>query len=612
MTINYQKIGLKAGLEIHQQLDTHKLFCNCPTILRSDEPEFTVERVLNPVVGETGKVDAAAAYEKLKNKKFTYQVFDTNCLIELDEEPPRPINKEALKIALQIALLLNCKIFPVAQIMRKTVIDGSNTSGFQRTVLIAHDGFIETSEGKVRIETLALEEDSARPVNGEEGDENVKIYKLDRLGFPLVEITTAPDLKTPEQIKEAALKIGEILRACQVKRGIGTIRQDLNISIAEGRRVEIKGFQDPKIMIPTIDNEITRQDNLAKLKDKFKNVKTSELKNLTEVYQDTNCKFINKGIKEKKQIYGFSLSGLDGIIGKEIQPGKRIGTDLSDYAKPVSGIGGIIHSDEDPKKYELKKEEIEATKKELCVKEKDAYILILGTKEQADAAKEAIERRLKLLSDGNPKEVRQSLPDGTTRFQRPMPGAARMYPETDCEFLRIKREQIDELKKNLPKLASENKKYLDEFGLNAELVKVLVKENLIEEFKELTTVTDHYDTVAKTLTLFKKEIAKKENISSKEIDEILNLEILAEVLEKVGKEITPNDVKPTLHKIVQGKSTSEALEKKEIHLSEEIKKLISEKPGLSQGAYMGLIMSKFKGHVTGKEVADELEKQLNS
>ncbi len=465
MTIDHKKLGLKAGLEIHQQLNTNKLFCNCPSILRNDDPEFTVERILNPVVGETGVVDTAAAFEKLKDKRFTYQVFDTNCLVELDEEPPHDINQKSLNIAIQISLLLNAKIFPVAQIMRKTVIDGSNTSGFQRTVLVAHDGYIETSEGKVRIETIALEEDSGRPPKGKSDDDpGIKVWKLDRLGFPLVEITTAPDLKSPEQIKEAALKIGEILRACNVKRGIGTIRQDVNISITDGRRVEIKGFQDPKIMLPTIDNEMLRQSKLAELKDNFKKSKISELKDLSKIFKSTLCKFVAKAIKEKKGVYGFSLTGLKDIIGLETQPNKRVGTDLSDYAKPVSGIGGIIHSDEDLKKYEFDEKEIQQTMSELKIKDKDAFILIVGTNSQAQLARNAIEQRIKLLAKGTPKEVRQSNPDSTTKFLRPMPGAARMYPETDCKLLRIKRDQVDKLRKNLPKLASENKRYLQEFG----------------------------------------------------------------------------------------------------------------------------------------------------
>ena len=474
MQYDYKKIGLKSGLEIHQQLDTHKLFCECPSILRNDKPEYEIRRTLNPVVGETGEIDVAVAHEKMQNKNFIYQVYDTNCLVEIDEEPPHAINQEALKIALQIAHLLNCKIFPVAQVMRKTVIDGSNTAGFQRTVLIAHDGYIEISSGKIAIDALMLEEDSARKVSS---DDKTKTYKLDRLGIPLVEIATGPHMHTPEEIKEAALKIGEILRACKVRRGIGTIRQDVNISIKGTKRVEIKGFQDTKMMTKTIDNEIKRQQK--------------------------------------------------------------------------------------------------------CLKEKSCK-----------------------------NEVRNALPNGTTEFLRPMPGAARMYPETDIPLLKISRDLMDETKKNLPKLTSEHKSYLDEFGLNDELMRLILKQNKIEDFKTLAKTVSNYELIAKSLTLFQTEIRKKQNKSKEELRELFNIHTLEAILEQVGKNISSNDVKTVMQKIAQGKSLDEAMEKSDIDLKDEVEKLIKERPNLSQGAYMGLVMTKFKGQVSGKEVSEVLKEVM--
>lgn len=474
MKYDYKKIGLKSGLEIHQQLDTHKLFCKCPSILRNDKPEYEIKRTLNPVVGETGEVDVAVTHEKMQNKKFIYQVYDTNCLVEIDEEPPHTMNSEALRIALQISHLLNCEIFPVAQVMRKTVIDGSNTTGFQRTVLIAHDGYIEISTGKIGIDAIMLEEDSARKVSS---NDKIKIYKLDRLGIPLVEIATGPHMHTPEEIKEAALKIGEILRACKVKRGIGTIRQDVNISIKGSKRVEIKGFQDTKMMTKTINIEIGRQQK--------------------------------------------------------------------------------------------------------CVKEKFCK-----------------------------SEVRNALPDGTTEFLRPMPGATRMYPETDVPLLKIPRDLINETKKDLPKLASEHKSYLDEFGLNNELLRLVLKQNKVEDFKILTKTISNYELIAKSLTIFQKEIGKKQNKSKEDLKELFNAHTLEAILEQVGKKISSNDVKIIMQKIAQGKSLDEAMERVNIDLKSEVEKLIKDKPNLSQSAYMGLIMGKFKGQVSGKEVNDILKELI--
>lgn len=461
---DYKKIGLKSGLEIHQQLDTHKLFCNCPSLLRTDEPQYEIKRTLNPVVGETGEVDIAVQHEAKQNKNFIYQVYDTNCNVELDEEPPHQINQDALKIAIQIAHLLNCKIFPVTQVMRKTVTDGSNTSGFQRTLLLAHDGYIKTSSGKkIAIDYLMLEEDSARPVSENLGKS--KTYKLDRLGIPLVEIATGPHCSTPEEIKEVALKIGEILRACKVKRGLGTIRQDVNISIKGSKRVEIKGFQDPKMMKKTIDLEIIRQQDCI---------------------ENKTCK----------------------------------------------------------------------------------------------------------------NEVRNALSDGTTEFLRPMPGAARMYPETDHPLIKISRDLINETKQNLPKLASENSSYLKEFGLNPELITLILKNNKVEDFKTLIHEHNNPNLAAKMLTLFQ----PKPEVS---IDQ---LETILEKIEK--KEIAETDAKTVMEKISKGMSLEKAMEKADIDLASEAKKIIEEKPNLSQGAYMGLLMAKFKGTVSGKEVADALKEVM--
>ncbi|MEA3414221.1 MAG: Glu-tRNA(Gln) amidotransferase subunit GatE, partial [Nanoarchaeota archaeon] len=370
--MDYKKIGFKAGLEIHQQLDTHKLFCNCPSVLRSDFANFKVKRKLHAVAGEFGKVDAAAQYQSKMNKNFVYEGYDTTCLVELDEEPPHEINQEALEIVLEIALLLNCKIIPISQIMRKTVIDGSNTSGFQRTVMIGLDGFLETSLGKVGIDSIYLEEDSARRVG--KNSEGI-IFRLDRLGIPLIEITTKPDLKNAEHVKEVAMKIGEILRSSRVRRGIGTIRQDLNISVKGSNRVEIKGFQDPKIMEKCVNLEVKRQ-----------------------------LEFVKKG--------------------KE-----------------------------------------------------------------------------------NSNEVRNCLFDGKTEFLRPMPGASRMYPETDLNLLHISRGLINKIKKNLPKLRSEIEEELRKQGLNEEMIKLLFKRGKVNDFMELFRVYGNPNLIAKILLLFVVEIA---------------------------------------------------------------------------------------------------------
>ena len=265
--LNYKELDFKCGIECHQQLETHKLFCKCPSLTNTEKVDYTIKRKLRASAGELGKVDVAALYETQKDKTFIYEVNkETSCLVELDESPPEELNKEALKIALQVALLTNAKIVDEIQVMRKVVVDGSNVSGFQRTALIAVNGSIKTSKGDVKIPTICLEEEAAKKIKQ---DEKTVTYNLDRLGIPLIEIATDSNIKDPEHAKEVAGLIGMILRSTEkAKRGLGSIRQDVNVSIKGHPRVELKGFQDLRGIPKTVDNEIHRQlENLKSKKE---------------------------------------------------------------------------------------------------------------------------------------------------------------------------------------------------------------------------------------------------------------------------------------------------------------------------------------------------------
>ncbi len=274
--MDYKKLGLKAGLEIHQQLDTKKLFCNCPSMLKDGTPNFKINRSLRPVAGETGVIDPAALQAFLRGHSYVYHGWtDCNCMIETDEQPPNQINQEALEISHLVCLMLNCDILDETFIMRKTVIDGSNVSGFQRTSLLADNGELDIQGTNCKILSVCIEEDAARKIGEEEGK---TIYNLDRLGIPLVEIATDPCIHTPEEAKKVARALGDILRATRkVKRGIGTIRQDLNISIKEGARVELKGVQDLNMLGKQVENEVLRQVKLLEIRDELKKRKVTKV-----------------------------------------------------------------------------------------------------------------------------------------------------------------------------------------------------------------------------------------------------------------------------------------------------------------------------------------------
>src|SRR3989338_6357138 len=331
-------LGLKCGIEIHQQLEGKKLFCNCPTKLRDEDPSFRITRKLRASAGESGEIDIAAKHEQKKNKKYVYEGYhDTTCLVEVDEEPPREISTEALYTVLQFSKLVKANISPIVQVMRKTVVDGSNTSGFQRTALVARNGKIETSEGEVRIANINIEEDACRIIAELETE---KIYRLDRLGIPLIEIGTEPDIKSPQQCQEVAKKLGLLLRSLPgVKRGLGTIRQDINVSIEGGARVEIKGAQDLQQLPLLVELEVKRQSELLKIKEELRGTRLNPLEiiDLTTLLSDCQSKIIQNTLQKGGKILGMRLNGFAGFVGRELQPNYRLGTEFSWRAKIKAG-----------------------------------------------------------------------------------------------------------------------------------------------------------------------------------------------------------------------------------------------------------------------------------
>jgi glutamyl-tRNA(Gln) amidotransferase subunit E len=459
---DYEDLGLVAGLEIHQQLDTaEKLFCACPTELR--EPEESVRsftRYLHPTTSELGETDEAALEESMVDREFTYLAYDTTCLVEEDDEPPRRMDSEALGVALQIAQLLDMDPVDHVQVMRKIVIDGSNTSGFQRSALIAREGEITTDDGPVRIEDLMLEEESAQRV--EETDAGVT-FSLDRPGIPLVEIGTRPDIRSPEGAREAAERIGMLLRSTgAVKRGLGTIRQDVNVSIAEGARVEIKGVQSLDDIDDIVRNEVGRQVALLEIADELddRDPAVPDPVDAGEVFADTDSGVIGSALAEGGVVTAVPLRGFDGLVGREIQPGRRLGTELSDHAKR-HGAGGIFHTDELPA-YGVSEAEIEALREAVDAGPEDAVAIVADDPETAERAIDAVAARAETAIEGVPEETRDAREDGTTRYLRPLPGAARMYPETDVPPV-----EPDVTGVETPELLTEKaERYEREYGLD--------------------------------------------------------------------------------------------------------------------------------------------------
>ena len=455
---HYKGIGFMCGLEIHQRLDTvSKLFCRCSTNPENDVEYAHVDRQQRAVAGELGVIDPSARFEESRQRVFRYKVYrNSSCLVDIDEEPPHEINQDALSIALSIASAFGMPVFDELQPMRKEVVDGSDPSAFQRTVLIGRGGRIAIDGVPVDITDMSLEEESSGIADTEN---NVITYDTSRLGIPLVEIDTGPGIPTPEFAKKAALYIGTALRLSgRVKRGIGTIRQDVNVSIKGGARVEIKGLQDLDFMDKYIENEVLRQQNLLKIVDvlKGRNASVMEIADLSQLFESTNASIIKKGMESGGAVMGFGMKGFKGVLGSELLPGRRLGTEISDYAK-MAGVGGIIHSDEDLTKYGFSPSELEGIRKALGISETDSFILIAAEKARCQKAIAiARDRALQALS-GVPLETRAAVNDQryTTKFLRPLPGGSRMYPETDIKPIKINQDALASAEKSAPRLDQE-------------------------------------------------------------------------------------------------------------------------------------------------------------
>jgi glutamyl-tRNA(Gln) amidotransferase subunit E len=482
MEIDYAKAGLKVGLEIHQQLNTNaKLFCSCKPELFKEEPEITFLRRLRPTQSELGQVDPAAFFEFQKGIKIRYEANRaTSCLVEMDEEPPHPLNMDAVEVVLTAALMMNMQPIDEVHVMRKTVIDGSNTTGFQRTCIIASDGWIKVGEKVIPMQAASLEEDAARKI-GTLDDGKIILYRIDRLGIPLIEVATAPVIYSPMEAQEVAFAIGRILRDTgKVRRGIGTIRQDLNVSLPNGALIEIKGVQELELISKVIEYEVQRQLGLIQVKEELRKrvIKAEELKeefiDVSDVFRQTKCKVIRKAVDRGQKALAVKLPKFGGILKQELMPNFRVGTEMSDRAKFWGRVGGIFHTDELPA-YGVTAEEVEALRKVVGASEEDAVVFVADTAENVQDALKAVVERAQEAIDCVPAETRTAKGDGTTRYMRPRPGAARMYPETDIPPTLISAGLVEKVQSNLPEPAEKKRaRLMKQYGLNKKLATQIV------------------------------------------------------------------------------------------------------------------------------------------
>ena len=535
-TFNTEQLGFMCGIEVHQQLATGKLHSRQPSELfdvtietvPADWPRYA--RKLRLASGEGGKVDVAARFEKRRNRSFVYIQSPNSGLIELDESPPLSHDSDALDVALTVSAMLGAKPVGAVQTMRKTVVDGSNTSGFQRTSLISTDGTLKTDTGDVGIDVLCLEEDSARKLDTIPTDHGEQvIYNLDRLGVPLIEIATSPDIQSPEHAKETAMALGRTLRDTRrVRRGLGSIRQDLNVSVACGDRVEIKGCQDLGWIPQIVRLEMVRQVHMYRLANELRSslglpplppnrdldeigIESEvteavakhiplEFSDVTNAFASCESRMVTEGLAKGYTMLSLPLNGFAGKIGSktlDVEGAQlpRLGRELAGAAK-LAGVRGVFHSDELPA-YGIEKEHVEAVRKQLELASNDAFVLCLAPPWQARLALESVGRRARLAFHRIPQEVRNVVvkkgapDDGTTTPMRPLPGGARMYPETDVPTIPIHDDFWQGIIQNLPMRQEERMARLTQTELSEDQCKQLLSRELDDVF------FDHHESKTK-------------------------------------------------------------------------------------------------------------------
>jgi glutamyl-tRNA(Gln) amidotransferase subunit E len=490
---DYAEIGLRSGLEIHQQLLTSKkIFCRCPAGLYSDDYDSEILRHMRPTLSELGEYDGTALMEFKTKKEIIYRINrDSVCTYEMDDTPPFMLNDDALDIALEVAMMLNLNLVDELHIARKQYLDGSIPTGFQRTTIVGVDGWIPYRGRKIGIYQLGLEEDACREVS-DIGHQ--RVYLTDRLGMPLIEPVTHPDMRTPQEVAE----VGEILRRLmrttgKVRTGHGSTRQDVNVSVSGSTRIEIKGVPSLRRIPRLVYNEAMRQWNLLRIRgllaergitpDTFR----SSAHDVTRLFAKTGFQPLRRALNEGAEVRCVKLDGFAGILGERTQTDTIFAKELSDRARVVAcltSLPNIVYSDDRQKNIAARS--WAELRDGVGAGERDALVLTWGSRMDADSGANEITIRAREATEGVPSETRQALRNGTTGFERILPGPDRMYPDTDLPPMALSRERIDRISKRVPEPVWEREERLTSMGLSDDVVEKLVTSPLVPLFDRLT------------------------------------------------------------------------------------------------------------------------------
>ncbi len=614
---DYFDVGFKSGLEIHQQiLSKKKLFCRCPAGQYSDNYNAEILRHMRPTLSELGEYDGTALMEFKTKKEIIYRIHrDTVCTYEMDDTPPFEINDEALDIALGIGMLYQCTMVDEVHIARKQYLDGSIPTGFQRTAIVGVDGKIPYKDREIKIVQLSIEEDACREVSD---IGHLRTYLTDRLGMPLIETVTGPDMRTPHEVADVAQICRRLVRSTgQVRTGIGAAREDVNVSVTGGTRVEIKGVSRI-VNIPLLTyNEAMRQWNLLRLRTELhrRGITTENFKskteNVTKLLRKTHYLPIQNAVEQGMTVNCVLLKGFKGLLRWQTQTDTYFSKEISDRVRVVaclSTLPNIVHSDSTAET--VSTSEWLNIKKFIGGTDDDTLVLVWGDDQDSKMGAAEIAIRAKEATIGIPSETRQALRDGTNGFERILPGPNRMYPDTDLPPKRILDERLEKIKSTLPKPIWENEEWYRELKIPDDVIKPLaislysqLFEMLVKDWKlNPTLVAVALIQFTKRLKNFYKDGKSIEVQAMKDIFEAYKTGQLS----REGILIAMKNVLTNGQLQLFSKCTNNELTKVIKDSDKNISRMKLRKEEKMLKVQMGLIMNKVRGRIDGSVVAQRI------
>jgi glutamyl-tRNA(Gln) amidotransferase subunit E len=574
---------------------------------------------MRPTLSELGEYDGTALMEFKTKKEIIYRINrETVCTYEMDDTPPFMMDEPALDIALGVAMLTSLNLVDELHIARKQYLDGSIPTGFQRTTIVGVNGWVPYRDRRISIVQLGLEEDACREVS-DVGHR--RVYLTDRLGMPLIETVTGPDMRTPQEVAEVAQILRRLARSTgNVRTGMGAAREDVNVSVRGGTRVEIKGVpRIPRIPLLTY-YEAMRQWNLLRLREELcgrgitPETFTSGSEDVTRLLLKTSYQPIRDALDAGAVAGAVVLRGFRDLLNWQTQTNTRFSREISDRVRVVAcltKLPNIIHSDSLSET--LSSARWEAVCKAVRASADDTVVVVWGPAEDVKTGLQEIAIRAREAAIGVPSETRQALRDGTNGFERILPGPDRMYPDTDLPPKQVTEERLERIRRGLPVPVWTREAWYRELALPADVIEPLAVSRLAGLFEILVREWKiEPTTAAVALVQFRKRLKKKG------LDpDVLTEETLRRIFALFrDRKISRDGVLALMEKAARGEPLPGAGEVRpatdeEVYAQVEasngaLRNMTIYNPEKKSHVLMGLVMTALRGRVEGAAIAERV------